>query len=30
MRRDLKEGNIPYQLVKVDAISEIISDYLKS
>jgi len=30
MRRDLKEGNIPYQLVKVDAISEIISDYLKN
>ncbi len=30
MRRDLKEGNINYQLVKIDTISEIISDYLKS
>jgi len=30
MRRDLKEGNIPYQLVKIDAISEILADYLKN
>jgi len=30
MRRDLKEGNIPYQLVKIDAISEIIENYIKS
>jgi len=30
MRRDLKEGNIHYQLVKIDAISEILADYLKS
>jgi|LGVF01.2.fsa_nt_gb predicted Fe-Mo cluster-binding NifX family protein len=29
MRQSLKEGNIPYQLVKIDAISEIISEYLK-
>ncbi len=29
MRQSLKEGNIPYQLVKIDVISEIITDYLK-
>ncbi len=30
MRKSLTEGNIKYQLVKIDTISEIISDYLKS
>jgi len=30
MRKDLKEGNIPYQLVKIDVITEIIDNYLKN
>ncbi len=30
MKKDLQNGNIPYQLVKVDDITEIISNYLKS
>ena len=30
MRRDLKKENINYQLVKIDAISEIISNLLKA
>ena len=30
MKKDLQEGNIPYQLVKDDDITEIISNYLKS
>ena len=30
MRQSLKEGNINYKLVKIDAISEILADYLKN
>jgi len=30
MKKDLQNGNIPYQLVKDENISEIISNYLKS
>lgn len=30
LKNDLKKGNIPFQLVKVDNIKEIISNYLKT